>query len=464
MNTHEVLGRGPSLPVHDCDASSQALQHRISTLRPQSIKFTVQSEIDDVVIGGAGPVGLTAACMLRQRRESVTVVERRSWKQLGEDSADQHSFNVTLVHRSMALLASIGAPVDDLAIALDARQFWRGNRVSVHRYGLRDTDRLYSIPRTSLVRRLLQRAERLGVRFIDSTHIVSLDARRGSLLTQSSDSTVLQINANKVLVADGANSRLREDIARQADTSYSREPDGFCYATLRIDPAAVERAGLPLHHIHFVPGTGGMDLALPNRDGSMSLLLERPDRGDLATFDSGHDAEMFLAGCPPLLRGLVPDAVAQIRLSPVRRFKYVRCGVWSFGRAVLLGDAARCCPPYTGQGLNGGLHDAASFMAAFAATGHDWRRAAALYEVERREHCRRVQRLTEAHGRCLHSGRFGDFRWRLCDRVERFAERIIGYRSAYQRTVFDPVFADETSMHAMLDARTTVRIEGEEDG
>ena len=32
----------------------------------------------------------------------------------------------------------------------------------------------------------------LGVRFIDSTRIISLDARRGSLLTMSSDSAVLQ--------------------------------------------------------------------------------------------------------------------------------------------------------------------------------------------------------------------------------------------------------------------------------
>lgn len=148
------------------------------------------------------------------------------------------------------------------------------------------------------------------------------------------------------------------------------------------------------------------------------------------------------------------DLNVQLKASPIRRFKYVSCGVWSYGRAVLVGDAARCCPPYTGQGLNGGIHDIASFAAAIEATNGDWTRAATMFELERREHTQRVKELTEFHGRILHSGQFGDFRWRAVDRSQRLAERLFGFRSAYQRVVFDSVFPDMRTL-LRLDARLT---------
>jgi hypothetical protein len=63
-----------------------------------------------------------------------------------------------------------------------------------------------------------------------------------------------------------------------------------------------------------------------------------------------------------------------------------------------------------------------------------------------------VKELTEVHGRILHSGQFGDFRWRALDRSQRLAERLFGFRSAYQRVVFDAVFPDLRTL-LRIDAR-----------
>jgi 2-polyprenyl-6-methoxyphenol hydroxylase-like FAD-dependent oxidoreductase len=409
-------------------------------------------KVREVISCGSGPNGLIGASMLQQRGYSVTVLERSSRDQLGTSTPVEPSFNVTLVTRSMSLLKEIGASADDLAIEIYGRQFWHDDgHVTVHPYGCQDTDRLYSIQRSHLVRRLVERAESLGVKIRDSTSVVRLDAKRGELVTESTNGEISHITADHILVADGANSRLREDIARQADTSYVRQPDGFCYATARITQSAVASAGLNLNRIHFVPGPRGIDIGLPNQDGSLSVLLERRDPGNrLLNSDVTDHLDLFTGGCPPLLRRHVTDLTDQLISSPIRRFKYVSCGVWSFGRAVLVGDAARCCPPYTGQGLNAGVHDIASFAAALDATDGDWNCAATLFELERREHSRRVKELTERHGRTLHSGQFGDFQWRVADRVQRLAERVFGFRSAYQRVVFDAVFPDETDMRTVL--------------
>lgn len=408
-----------------------------------------RSRIDGVVVCGGGPVGLAAASALRQRGEEVTILERRPKEKHTTYASEESSFNFTLVSQSVAFLESLDTPVRDLSIEVDSRQFWHGNRVTVHPYGLRETDRLYSMPRAALVCLLREQAEALGVKVLDSMTVVSLDAKRGCLAVKAPDGALFDITANKVIVADGANSRLREDIARQADTSYFREPDGYCYLTFCIDATSIRRAQLPTNRIHFVPGTHGIDIALPNRDGTMALILERTDKLGLSRVTSAGDAQLFLNGCAPVLRELVTHMDEQLYASPIRRFKYVRCGLWSFGKAIMMGDAARCCPPYTGQGLNSGLRDLASLLAAMKTTDHDWVQSARLYELERRDHCRRVEALTKEHGRKLHSRQFGGTSWRMRDRAERLAERLFGYRSAYQRVVFDTAFPTEDTMREL---------------
>jgi 2-polyprenyl-6-methoxyphenol hydroxylase-like FAD-dependent oxidoreductase len=222
MHPHIAISTAPVLQTRVDDASTPACQRPNSMLQPQEKHFMAPYEIDGVAVCGAGPFSLTAACLLRQRCDSVTFIDSSTRKQLNGDSTDQHSFNVTVVQQSMAILAIIGFVDDDMAIALSTRQFSNKNRGSVHRYGLRENDRLYFIPRCSLVRRLFQRAANLELLFLESPRSVSLEAGRGFLLTMSSDNTVEPLKAKSMQVADGVSSRSREVITGNAHTSYQQ--------------------------------------------------------------------------------------------------------------------------------------------------------------------------------------------------------------------------------------------------
>lgn len=397
-----------------------------STIRRGDDSLRLNEEF--VVIGG-GPVGMSMAIGLRLAGRSVAVLER--------GYSEEASFNFTLVKRSIDLLGGLGVDMLPSCAPIWARQVWSPDGTSsVHPYGTRETDRLYSVPRRELLRHQQVALESLGVETRQGWSVIRLDARRGRALVETPEG-VLTIAADKFVVADGANSRSREDIARQADVDCDRHPDGFVYAVTRIEAAEARAAGLGTDRIHFAPGKGCVDIGIGNADGSVSLLLERRASEIASVEDECAVLRVFMSGAPPTLRRHLRNPEDQILASPKRAFKYASCGVHAYCRAILVGDAARCWPPYLGQGLNAGLQDVGAFLAAFQNTGGEWGATLRRYESDRTAHAERLSRLAHHHGNMLLTGEFGSWRWRLRDRVERVAERWLGYRNFYQRLVFD---------------------------
>lgn len=382
---------------------------------------------EDFVIIGGGPVGLAMAIGLKLRGESVRVLER--------GSREEASFNFTLVTRSIALLETLGITIRDSCAPIFGREIWRQDgRHSFHSYGLRKTDCLYSLPRNKLIEALRVRAAQLGIEISEGWGVVKLNSN-GTLLAETPSGPVT-ISARRFVGADGCNSRIRDDIVRLADTAADRRPDGFLYAVTHIAAPDAKREGVRSDRIHFSTGAGGIDIGVGNADGSISLLLERPAFG--VSLDSESSIlQTFMEGPPPILRNLVQNLPEQIMESPIRAFKYASSGAYSHGNVILAGDAARCWPPYLGQGLNSGLKDVASFLDIWKSSGRNWRETLRRYETDRREYARHLTHLSETHGKMLFSGEFGSSRWRLRDRIERIAERVAGHRNVYQQLVFD---------------------------
>ena len=117
----------------------------------------------------------------------------------------------------------------------------------------------------------------------------------------------------------------------------------------------------------------------------------------------GDDADELTR--PERIRELVlpfhPDVTEQeIRRAVVYVAHRRLAKTYRVGRALLAGDAAHLMPPFSGQGLNAGLRDAANLswklLAVLAGDGSD--RLLDTYEQERRAHARKMVRVSHITG------------------------------------------------------------------
>lgn len=405
----------------------------ISLRRPDA----PNKSLEEHLIVGAGPVGLALAIELLLQGRRVHVVDRGS--ALGTVMFPEASFNLTLTTRSVNFIESLGVPLNPILAPIFGRQIHTNRRTYFHRYGLKSTDLLYSVPRTQLVNQLKRRAIELGVTLTMGLNLESLDPKRGIALLRNAKDNLRKIHAKHIYIADGANSRGRDDVCRSADISAWRKTDGFAYVTLQLPAAAATRAGLRVDRIHFCGSKGAIDIGIGNRDGSMSVLLERRYEPLVSELTDEQKLHLFTTGTPGVIRQYVPRLMEQIVSSPVRRFKYAGQSIRMFGRTVLIGDAGATFPPYLGQGVNAGLHDVVSLSRSLANANGDWHAARNEYESDRNTHAAKLERLANHHGKQLFQGSFGSPLWRFRDKTARYLENWFQYRTLYQRIVFDTV-------------------------
>jgi 3-(3-hydroxy-phenyl)propionate hydroxylase len=93
----------------------------------------------------------------------------------------------------------------------------------------------------------------------------------------------------------------------------------------------------------------------------------------------------------------------EIERKAVYRFHARSCTHYRRGRVFLAGDAAHVTPPFTGQGLVGGLRDAANlaWKLAWVVYGRADARILDSYDQERRPHARRMIALATVMGRAI---------------------------------------------------------------
>jgi len=202
-----------------------------------------------------------------------------------------------------------------------------------------------------------------------------------ALLRVSQGEETYTVQADVVVAADGSRSQLRQ----QAQIKTL----GWKYWQSCV--TAVIRPGQPHGNIareHFWPSGPFATLPLPGNRCQVVLtaphaeakaLLSMSDQDFLALLDDRYDGAL---GHLELLN--------QRQLFPVR---LMQSNQYAKPRLVLVGDAAHCCHPVGGQGLNLGIRDAAALAQTLQAAHDQGRDIGALPTLKRYERWRQVENL-----------------------------------------------------------------------
>src|SRR6266545_5850475 len=295
----------------------------------------------EVLVVGAGPVGLTVAASLAGRGHGVTVVDRQV--------AVAHTSRAAVVHaRTLEMLERIGVSKRLAGLGIHARQFSirDGDRELVPvRFDRLSTEYPYTlmVPQNITEQVLLDRLEELGGR-VHRPYVatgVSQTADGAEVTLDSGD----KIKAQYVVAADGMNSTIR-DLAGLGHDGNDALALSFALADVRVD------GGLPGDEVLLFFSKPGMLVVAPLPAGSFRLVAEVDDAPEQP--DVAFAQRLLNARGPRRTTVRVTEVIWGSRFRIHERV----ADRYRAGRVLLAGDAAHTHSPAGGQGMNLGLRDA----------------------------------------------------------------------------------------------------------
>lgn len=394
-----------------------------------------------VVIVGAGPCGLAAACELLQLGVSVRVLEAAPDRPRGS--------------RSIQLWPPALEVLDRIGVLAEARR--RGLGIKTNRYHLADGRQLritlgeenepLILPQEQTNQLLEEALERLGGSVERSTKVVHVDATPGLVTVKvHGPGGVELIEADWLIGADG----VRSEVRRQLGIDFPGEPVPitFLLAEGRVD-GDYDRTSA-----HYFLG----------RTGSVVFM---PMPGETARVAAAVDSDTALT--PETVQELLdergPGGMRLTRLDTITTFGSQERIATALrqGRCFLVGDAAHTHSPVGGQGLNLGLQDVHNLVWKLAGV-IDGRLDTGIldtYDTERRQAAGQTVRTTHQLVRILTVGPVvARIRNAVCDVLEatgvlrrRFIPRLAGWRTRYPDAFFGTVAAEPRSRPRPIGAR-----------
>jgi 3-(3-hydroxy-phenyl)propionate hydroxylase len=334
----------------------------------------------DVVVVGAGPVGMTVAALLAAHRIRVQVLERN---QTTSDepkaiSIDDEALRVYQAAGLVTRLLRIIVPgTGTRYYDRNGRPLFQARAQQPRRHGYPFKN---PFAQPDLERELAQHLRGLPtVSLRMGAEVTALSQDADGVLVQSSAGSV---QARYVLGCDGGRSLVREQLGiPMTGRSY---PEVWLVADVLGDEHN-ERYGM--HHADPVRPR----VVIPGRDGRCRYEFQlNPGEGEAAVPPDFALVRRLLAP----YRDITED---QVERAVTYRFHALVADRWRCGNTFLLGDAAHMMPPFAAQGLNSGIRDAGNlaWKVADVLAGRLTDAALDSYQTERKPHVAAMVAISE---------------------------------------------------------------------
>ncbi|HTZ45123.1 MAG TPA: FAD-dependent monooxygenase [Jatrophihabitans sp.] len=335
----------------------------------------------DVLVVGAGPTGLLAACELLRRGVRVRIVDRAA-----EPSTVPKA--LSLWPRALDILAEagLGEEIRQSSQRIDAFSYY-SDRTPLARFTFTPDLASRILPQPVTERLLRGRLHELGGKIERRVRLLALDEQPDGVhvLLEHPDGGLERTRVPFVAGADGATSTVRGQIGSGfAGSTYERS---FALVDTRIE------GELPDNEVQYFQAPSGTLVIVPAPDGVFRFLTVLPPT--VAAIDV------------PMMQAVLDDRgpggvrIAEPVWQTIFRVHARHATQFRRGRVFLLGDAAHVHSPAGGQGLNNGLQDAHNLGWKLAAVVHGESPMPLLdsYEPERQTATRRIVRDTDVQTR-----------------------------------------------------------------
>jgi len=302
------------------------------------------AESPQVVIVGAGPVGLTLANLLGSAGIATLIIERNPGT-VPEPRAIALDGESLRTLQAAALTDVVLPTIREGFIA----DYLSGEGVELFESDL--TPRPYgfclqnSFDQPTLERQLLDGLSRFAcvdVRFNTAFESLAQQADRVTLQLRAADGEIEAVNTAFLVACDGGRSSVRQTLG------IEMQGDRLPQRWLVIDTVDTHLSGEPQCRFYCDPERPAMTMLRPGNERRWEFML----------LDNERDEDLLR---DERIRELLaphtdPDHVEVYR-KVVYGFSAVLASRFSEGRVFLAGDAAHMTPPFAGQGLNAGIRD-----------------------------------------------------------------------------------------------------------
>ncbi len=349
---------------------------------------------EHILIVGAGLCGSLLSLRLAQRGYKITLVEKRpDLRKVKQDAGK--SINLALSDRGLRglRLGGVEEAAKKLCIPMHGRMIHdtKGNKF-LSKYSGRENEYINSISRPGLNMLLLDAAEALpNVNIIFDHGCQEVDLENASAVFKNYiTGKDVTLRGDLLFGTDGAGSVVRKSMFLNREFLFSFSQKWLTHGYKEITIPIAERGGFRTdkHALHIWPRGEDMLIALPNLDGSFTVTLFLPYSNSDYCFDNLTTPEMVMEYFNkeyPDAMALMPDLVEEFFGNPTGPLGTIKCDPWStYGRTLIMGDAAHAVVPFYGQGMNASFEDVVVLDAIIEKYEGDWPKIFSEYETARK--------------------------------------------------------------------------------
>ncbi|MDT0293207.1 NAD(P)/FAD-dependent oxidoreductase [Mesonia ostreae] len=351
-------------------------------------------EQEHILVIGAGLCGSLLALRLAQRGYKVSLVEKRPDLRSTDISAGR-SINLAFSDRGIKAMNLVGlkGKAKDLCIPMHGRMIHNLEQEEyLSRYSGLESEYINSISRSDLNALLLDEAEKMpDVNILFNQACIDVDLQNAKAtfedFTSKEKST---IEADIILGTDGAGSVVRKSMLEDNLFLFSFSQDYLSHGYKELTIPATKDGGFRIEKnaLHIWPRGENMVIALPNLDGSFTVTLflsYEEGEDNFKSLDTSEKVKAYFEKMYPSAVAHMPTLTEDFFNNPTSPLGTVKCSPWnSFGKVMLLGDAAHAIVPFYGQGMNASFEDVVVFDEILDNYEGDWQKVFKEYQKKRK--------------------------------------------------------------------------------